>query len=254
MWNPFQTEETARAYSTARPDYHALAQDIVARTIELDGRLPVALDIGAGTGMATRALRDLADVVVGVDAAAAMLAAAAPAAGVSYVHARAEQLPLRTGSADLAVVAAAFHWFDQAAMLSETRRVLRPGRWLAVYTDYFSGELAGFPGFMDWLRETYWPSYPAPRRQPFLDEEAVVAAGFELIGDETFTHEVRLGREQLGDYLLTQSNATAAIDQGRIERDVLRAWLHSEFAGLLPPGPSLGAAFGGRVWTSKALG
>ena len=40
-------------------------------------------------------------------------------------------------------------------------------------------------------------------------------AGFEHIGDDTFTDDVEMTHEQLTDYQLTISNMVAAVEQGR---------------------------------------
>src|SRR3954467_6457802 len=69
-------------------------------------RRAVAVDLGCGTGRFTGVLaRHFADVVVGVDPSGPMLAAAAAqaagAAGVHFVRAAAERLPLDESTADL---------------------------------------------------------------------------------------------------------------------------------------------------------
>ena len=73
----------------------------------------VALDIGCGTGLSSRAVRERADQVIALDSSLAMLCAAESVAGVSYLAAGAEQIPLHDATVDLATVGAAFHWFDQ---------------------------------------------------------------------------------------------------------------------------------------------
>ncbi len=65
--NPFLAEETAPAYARARPDYHAAALAAAVRALDIATPVPLAVDVGCGTGMSTRALRRVADRAVGLD-------------------------------------------------------------------------------------------------------------------------------------------------------------------------------------------
>ena len=96
---------------------------------------PHVVDVGCGTGALVRLLAaDLPATVslTGVDAAPAMIAAAAAHPGldprVTFSVARAEALPMADAVADLVVSTTSFdHWHGQLLGLLECRRVLRPG-------------------------------------------------------------------------------------------------------------------------------
>ena len=152
--NPFLGEDTAENYARARPDYHPAAVAAAVRLLGLRVPVPLAVDVGCGTGMSSRALAAVARQVVALDASRPMLRAAEPAVGVQYVQSAAEQLPIATDSVDLLVTAAAFHWFDQPAMLAETARVLRLGAGFVVYTDFFTDRLDGAEDCAEWLAST----------------------------------------------------------------------------------------------------
>lgn len=250
-WNPFLGEQTAASYASARPDYHPQAVAAVRRLLGLSQRVAVAADVGCGTGMSSRALRGIADRVIGLDVSGPMVRAAAPAPDVSFLQAAAERLPLQSQAIDVVASAAAFHWFGQGAMLAEVRRVLRPGGGLAVYTDFFAGRLTGLPDFTDWLAETYRPRFPAPPRRAFFDADAAAEAGLQFAGEEELASERRLTASQLTDYLMTQSNATSALDAGRISRGALRSWLLAEIRRFLPGDEPGTAEFTGHVWCSR---
>ncbi len=235
-WNPFLGAETAENYARARPDYHPAAIAAATRCLDLQLPLARAVDVGCGTGMSSRALVAIADQVVGLDVSRPMLRAAAPSAGVHYVQAAAERLPLATASAELVVTAAAFHWFDQQAMLAEAARVLVPGGALAVYTDYFAGRLVGADDCAAWLVDTYRTRLPAPARRSQFDADAAAAAGFRYVGEQHLDHEVSMNAATLTDYLLSQSNATSAVDSGRWTLAELRCWLRAELERRLPAG------------------
>ena len=95
------------------------------------------LDIGCGTGALLRRLASAYPLatLVGVDAAAGMIAqakaAAAEAAMLRLTQGLAEELPFPSGTFDLVVSTMSFHhWQDQQRGLAEVRRVLYPGRCL----------------------------------------------------------------------------------------------------------------------------
>ena len=92
--NPIRGTTVATRYAVARPDLHGLVIELLARRVPKPGR---ALDLGAGTGLSTRALRGFAEIVVGVDSSADMLRARSESLG-SYVLAAAELLPFRSAA------------------------------------------------------------------------------------------------------------------------------------------------------------
>ena len=94
-----------------------------------------------GTGISTRALSSLADVVIGVEPSTAMLDQAWAAANVTYRVGSAEDLPVEDASCDLISVGSALHWFDQARFLSEATRVATAEAWLVVHDHWFAGQM-----------------------------------------------------------------------------------------------------------------
>jgi SAM-dependent methyltransferase len=247
--NPFDNEPAARRYAGARPFYHAVALELAASQLGL-GRVPVAVDLGCGTGLSARALRERADHVIALDASAAMLAAAEPLRGVRYAVARSEQLPLPGSVAGLATAGAAFHWFDQSRALAELARVLRVGAALVVYGDFFHGRLAGRPAFTGWLQDSYLPAFPGPARHAYFDARAAERAGFARPDYAEGELQIPLTCEQLADYLMSQSNAAVAIESGRVTAAGLRHQILTEIGRFFPVGGTAAAVFGVRVWTT----
>jgi len=85
------------------------------------------LDLGCGQGQLTERIGALGAVVRGVDSSAQMIAAAR-ARGVAADEGNAEELPFADKCFDAVFSNAALHWIrNQDAMMSEVRRVLKPG-------------------------------------------------------------------------------------------------------------------------------
>ena len=246
--NPFESAAAARRYVAGRLYYHDTALELAfARLGRV--RAGVAVDLGCGTGLSTRALRERADRIIAADISKSMLREAA--GGPLYVVASAERIPVRDGVADLVTAGAAFHWFDQRKAFPELARVLRPDGALAIYSDFFLGRLAGVPDFADWFTNTYRPRFPGPPRHTQFDPPAATAAGFVDVDLAEREIVVPLTCRHIVDYLLSQSNALAAIDSGATTAAGLAADLTRELAPFFPATGTADVVFGIRVLTAK---
>jgi SAM-dependent methyltransferase len=224
--NYFAYATAAERYANGRPFIHPLVMKKI-RTICCDGgRIDRALDVGCGTGQSTVALLEVADEVVGVDNSTEMLSHAIRHAQICYIESQAEQLPFGDASFRLVTVALAFHWLDRQRFMLEAQRVLRPGGWLVIYNDAFTGRMTGKDTFEKWHREDYLVRYPTPprSRQPLADSDAL-AYGFTPYGFEQFNHEVEFTQAQLVSYLLTQSNVISTVETGREDLESVTNWL-----------------------------
>jgi SAM-dependent methyltransferase len=113
----------AAKYERGRPPYPADA---------LDWLLPAGarrvLDLGAGTGKLTRELHRRGLEVTAVDPSDGMLAELGKVLpGVPALRGSAEDIPLPDRSADVVLVAQAWHWVDRARAVPDVARVLVPG-------------------------------------------------------------------------------------------------------------------------------
>lgn len=133
--NPF--DGLAARYQAHRPDYpENLLAEIAARTSPAPH---AAADIGAGTGISTRALKRAlgADwTVTGIEPGADMRRQAAESTpeedAIAYLGGNAESLPFPDGSLGVVNVGQAIQFFDRPVFYAEAARVLAPGGVLSV--------------------------------------------------------------------------------------------------------------------------
>jgi SAM-dependent methyltransferase len=152
----------ARGYAKARPVYPS---ELFAHLARLAPAHRCSWDEGTGNGQAAVALSAHFERVVATEPSRAQLAQAVAHPRVEY-HLSAETAPmLESASVDLVTVAQAVHWFDRASFYAETKRVLRPGGVLAIW----SYEMCLITPAIDevlqrFYRGAIWPCWPPERR------------------------------------------------------------------------------------------
>jgi SAM-dependent methyltransferase len=147
--------QVAERYDRYRPGYAPAAL-----VWALGERPRRVMDLGAGTGILSRLLRQLGHDVIAVEPDEQMrtrLAEVSP--GIHAVGGRAEEIPLADGSVDAVVAGQAYHWFDRDRTHAELARVLRPDGvfaafwndadlrtlWTVTYVGIIDGPLAAQP-------------------------------------------------------------------------------------------------------------
>jgi trans-aconitate methyltransferase len=134
---------TADFYRQYRPGIPAEVADVLDRAT-ITNRPRRLLDVGTGTGLVVEALLNRFDDIIAIDNDADMLAAADSAlrpalpagANLSLVESTAEEFTPPTGwRADLVTICRAFHWLDQAAVLSLLDSQVAPDGAVAIFGD-----------------------------------------------------------------------------------------------------------------------
>jgi SAM-dependent methyltransferase len=120
-------------YQSWRPNYpDALYDALETSAGPLAGRR--VLDVGAGTGISARALRERRASVVAVDPSLSMARSLRTAsAEMPTTLGRAEALPIGDGAVDLITCAQAWHWVRLPDAAIECRRVLRASGLVALW-------------------------------------------------------------------------------------------------------------------------
>lgn len=149
MPGPLHFDTHAEVYDRARPPYPAV---VWAELQDLGLLRPGirAIDLGAGSGLATGPLLEAGASVDAVEPGPALadrLRCRRPAA-VVHVD-TAEQVELPSAVFDLAVAATAVHWFDLEVVVPKLHRVLRPGGHFAVWRNVFGDPTVSITPFRE---------------------------------------------------------------------------------------------------------
>jgi SAM-dependent methyltransferase len=169
-----------------------------------------AVDIAAGTGLFSRALRRRVPQVIAVepdDRMRAVLAARSP--GVRAVAGRGEAIPVPDASADGVFVSSAWHWLDPGRAVPEIARVLRDGGRLGVIWTSRDRRVDWVAELDDGLRR---PHVVEPAGRPRGRREVMLPADapFENVATASFTFTRTMTVDDAVGWLATYSGVITA--------------------------------------------
>lgn len=115
----------SKAYDAARRGYSKEVFQYLKKLAK--GKKIKVLDIGCGTGISTRQLKEYGFNVIGVDKDLEMVKVARSKNDhIPYVVALAHKLPFKDDEFDVITAFTAFHWFTDKKSVREIKRVLKP--------------------------------------------------------------------------------------------------------------------------------
>jgi SAM-dependent methyltransferase len=234
MTSVYDSERLAAAYAFDRPPVH----EQMLRSARLARRGELALDVGCGAGLSTRALTPLARQVVGLEPIPAMLAhgpTIAPHA--RFVIGQAERLPFAAGSFDLVTAAGSLNYADLPLALAEISRVLTQDGTFVIY-DFSVGrrsvirdELAGWFAVF----EQRFPSAPGWQHLD-VRELPLVAYGLRLLDCTDVEIELPMTFDAYLRYMLSQVSVDNAIARGACSAGEARDWCRRTLAAVFADG------------------
>ncbi|MDO3703719.1 class I SAM-dependent methyltransferase [Micromonospora sp. C28SCA-DRY-2] len=196
----------------------------------LDGLAPSArvVDLGAGTGILTRAVLALGHRAVPVEpdpGMRAQLDAGTP--GTVALAGSAESVPLPDAAADAVVVGQAYHWFDRERAHAEIARVVRPGGVFAPIWNVRDEEVS-------WVAELSRIAHIGDSAGNVIDKYADFGPDFDPIELGRFAHTSTLTPDEVIELLHTRSywlTATAK-ERRKVDRELRDLFAtHPDLAG-----------------------
>ncbi|HTA37611.1 MAG TPA: class I SAM-dependent methyltransferase [Candidatus Acidoferrales bacterium] len=131
-------DELAEAYEAGRIGYSTELYNMLVG-FGLNPKLTV-IDVGCGTGLASRPLIENGFHVTGIDISEPMLEKARARFPGTWIKASAEKIPFPDANFDVAISAQTMHHLNRAAAMAEMVRVVKPGGIIAVWWKHLSGE------------------------------------------------------------------------------------------------------------------
>jgi SAM-dependent methyltransferase len=144
QWDETLYLGSAPYYMRGRPPYAPELAETLRRILSLDGQGRL-LDVGCGPGVVTLPLAHCFTEAVGLDPDPGMLAEGARRAAdagienITWVRARAEDLPTGLGRFRVATFAQSFHWMDRERVAALVLEMLEPGGALVHISDVKGG-------------------------------------------------------------------------------------------------------------------
>ena len=229
-------------YDRARPSYPDELFDALFERLEPTPE-PKVLEVGPGTGLATRGLLDRGARVTAVEPGVgfvARLAETMPEVEVRHGDFETAELPL--GSFDAVVCATAYHWIQGAARTERPHEVLRSGGWVAIIDliqpddpadrGYFERVQAIYASFDDHTHDWHAPTREQVR--PTVADELAASSLYGPVEVITVDWDQTYTTAQYRELLLTYSGTLVRPPEERDALvDALTAVIDDEFDGTL---------------------
>ena len=233
----YHSPRLAKGYAFHRPPVHSRIIAKLSERLHLTQPLQRALDIGCGAGLSTAALAPIAEMSVGLEPSATMLAHhAAVSLAAHFVVAQAEQLPFAAQSFDLLTAAGSLNYADLDRFFPEAARVLTASGLLVIYDFSEARRLRDDHRLEDWY-DRFVERFPAPPGYAMdVKTRAYDRYGLQLQSYEEFEVAVPLTHQSYLQYALSEARVERAIMRGASEADI-REWCHSTLSTFFDESP-----------------
>ncbi|MGH6993854.1 MAG: class I SAM-dependent methyltransferase [Caulobacteraceae bacterium] len=221
---------TAKAYLRFRPPYSARLLEALLARVDLP-RGAILLDLACGPGRIALALAHRFDRVWAVDLEPEMIAVGRTEgerlgiSNVAWIIGAAEQADIPSASVDLITIGEAFHRLDQASVLANALRWLKPGGWIAaLWTDGPLSGGAGWKGEVARIAKRFFPvGWVESRPGAASPIEAFRRVGFVDVQDRAFSEPWAWSLEAIVGYLRSTSvcsDLALGGDSARLEAEL----------------------------------
>ncbi|MEH1165734.1 class I SAM-dependent methyltransferase [Micromonospora sp. CPCC 205539] len=215
----------AAEYDRFRPRYPEAA---VRWALEGAGSNARVVDLGAGTGILTRAVLGLGHEVTAVEpdpGMRAQLTVTTPE--VDVLSGGAESIPLPDAAADAVVVGQAYHWFDREQAHPEIARVLRAGGTFAPIWNIRDDRLG-------WVTELGRIAHMGENANSLVESVTTFGPAFAEVEFGEFAHHTALTADEVVAMIHTRSYYLTADDrrQEAVDRELRELFAtHPDLAG-----------------------
>ena len=193
----------AQTYSQFRPGYPPHSIDFIVTRCGL-GPESLLVDVGCGTGIASRLFAARRIRVIGIEPNADMRCEAVSTAGndeavapVEYTVGQAEATGLPASCADAVLSAQAFHWFEPEPTLAEFHRILKPGGWVVLMWNERDERDPATAAYGDVIRTAAEASLIETTRQKRSSDRLRTSRWFRKLEQITFHNQQALDAEGL---------------------------------------------------------
>jgi SAM-dependent methyltransferase len=228
----FGSEDMAAGYALSRPPVHERVIERLYRKSARSERFRLALDVGCGAGVSTKALAGFAENCIGLEPMKAMLKWAARIAPFAvFVAGAAEAIPLRSHSVDLISAAGSLNYANLDLFFPEAARVLTQEGVLVIY-DFSPGRSFRDATSLDEWFSSFYSRYPPPQDDAQHLDPAILAEysnGLRVLSQEQFEIGIVLSPGFYLDYLMTETNVATAVRRG-VPLSEVRSWCSETLA------------------------
>jgi ubiquinone/menaquinone biosynthesis C-methylase UbiE len=205
--NKNEFEGLASVYEQYRPDYPEILFISIREALETHilklSQNTLFLDIGAGTGISTRLLRNFFDIsvpIIGIEPGQDMITRAIAQSksfdNICYIKGSASSLCFNHQTADLILVAQALQWFDRKEFYAESKRVLKSNGILAIIQNNRYWEESTFLSDYESFLEKYSEGYSRHYRSFDIKQELEESEGFLFLDFHFSFWERRISKEE----------------------------------------------------------